>query len=162
MPPPTRAALPATALLGPTLRPIVAPLVEGAAGARRATGAPTLGLAVVVDETLPLAVLDPLAGRLVEAASVDPDLETAAPSVPLVFLVVGTNPLALAPAAPAPEGFKTDRASGFDTARFATGIAGDEGVLRLLAFNPDARGLSGALVTGDEARRGNLVVGAGS
>ena len=126
------------------------------------TGAATLGRAVVVDDALPLAVLEPLAGRLVEPASVDPGLETAAPRVPLVFLVVGTNPPALAPPAPPLGGFNTERASGFETARFARGIAGDEGVLRLLAFNPDARGLSGALVAGDEARRGNLVVGAGS
>lgn len=157
---PVRDTPPVTALLGPTLRPSVALLVEGGASGRRTAGAPTLGLAAVVDEVLPLAVLDPLAGRLVEAASDAPGLGTADPSVPLVFLLVGTNPPGFAPAALG--GFMVDLAIGFDTDRLAIGIAGDEGVLRLLALSPEARGLSGPLVAGDEARRGNLVVGAGS
>lgn len=163
MPAAVRDIPPAAPLVGPTLRPSVAPRVEGAAGGRRRAGTPTLGLAAaVVDEALPLAVLEPLTGRLVDAARVAPGLETAAPRVPLVFLLVGTNPAALAPAAPALGGFIADRARGFDTDLFAMGIAGDEGVFRLLAFRPEASGLRGALVAGDEARRGNLVVGAGS
>lgn len=102
-----------------------------------------------------------LVGRLVDAASDDvPGLDTAAPKAPLVFLVVGTNPPGFAPNALG--GFMVERAMGFETVRLAIGIAGDEGVLRLLALSPDASGLSGALVAGDDARRGNLVVGAGS
>lgn len=147
-------------LLGPTLLPNVEPRVTGATGGRRpAAATPTLGLVAAVDEALPLAVLVPLIGRLVEAARelVGPGRGTAEPRVPLVFRLVGTNP----PVLPGTlGGFMVDRAMGLETARLAAGIAGDDGVLRLLTLSPEVNGRSDDLAAGEEARRGNLVDGA--
>lgn len=145
---------------GPTLLPIPTPRADGTTGGRRTAVAEGAGtLAREAARELPLAVLVVLGGRRVEAASEVPglDVDTAEPRVPLVFLVVGTNPPALAPGAVA-----VDRDMGFETALLARGIAGDEGVLRLLPSVPVVSGLSDDLAAGEEASRGSLVVGAGS
>lgn len=116
-----------------------------------------LGRPAMAVEELALAVLVALGGRLVEAASEVPGLEMAEPSVPLVFLLVGTNPPVLALGA-----VVVDLAIGFETALLASGIAGDEGVLRLLPLTPVVKGLSEGLAAGDEAKRGSRVDGAGT